>query len=176
MSHARSPRDWARWATAASLSVVGVATGCASPERGLLPTQGTLLAGEAGHPAFPVSRQGNQLVCGGCGTPLGSDGRHRIGAFLVRNLQYMRSREAFTRVASPSQARLKDVLIEAIAKIGPSKLGFRLPDEAPLAVGVDRVNQFPDPCPTDQCWRDYVKRHPQGCCIPDGVAAPDAPY
>lgn len=174
MRRARARKAWTHWATAAGLSAVAAATGCAQQ---VLPAPPPAVGGPAAAARFPIVMQGNHAACGTCGTRLSAEGRHRIGEVLVRNLRYMASSRAFTAIAAPGAPQLKTNIIEAIAKIGPSKLGFRVPAEAaPELPAGDRVNQFPDPCPTDQCWRDYVARHPNGCCIPDGVPAPDAPY
>lgn len=176
MARNRWRKRQSTWAVA-GMSALALAAGCATPaavpQAAAPDAQGAQGPQTAGAKFKALQRNGH-LECDSCGATLNAQGRHRIGETLVRAVQHMNEGKVFAQApAAPGKITLKDVVIGGIAKIGHEKLGIELPGEA---TGADRVNLFPDPCADDACWRDYVARNPNGCCVPDGVPIPDPPY
>ena len=154
------------------MSALSVAAGCVAPAVQPAPVaQGPQAAGAK----FQAVMKDGQLVCDTCGAKLNAQGRHQRGETLVRAVRYMKDPKTFAQQPTNSKLDLREVIIASIGKIGYQRLGFKLPAEATAATG-ERVNQFPDACGDDQCWRDYVKANPYGCCVPDSVPIPDPPY
>lgn len=176
MARNRWSKRQTSWAVAGA-SALAFAAGCAAPVVApQAPNQPAVGPQTAGAQFKAISRDGH-LVCDTCGATLNAQGRHRLGETLVRAVKYMNDGKAFAQApVSAGKISLKDVIVGSIGKIGYEKLGFALPTPSAPAAGVDRVNQFPDPCGDDQCWRDYVAANPSGCCVPDDVPIPDPPY
>ncbi|MEB3223510.1 MAG: hypothetical protein VKS61_15660 [Candidatus Sericytochromatia bacterium] len=175
MTQARRSLRWGRAATAAGLAAVAAATGCSQPPQAAPPTLSAIGTAKGGK-GFQAVKQGDHLVCSACGSQLNAEGRHRLGAMLVRTMQHMNTREAFTRPAQPGELQLKTVVNELIGHIGHEKLGFKIPADQQPKPAADPVNQFPVYIADRRGWQDYVAANPYGCCLPDGVPAPDAPY
>ncbi len=176
MARNRRNRRQTSWAVAGA-SALALAAGCAapavSPPAANLPAAGP----QAAAAKFKAIVRDGHLVCDACGATLNAQGRHRIGETLVRAVKYMNDGEVFAQApVTAGKITMKDVIVGSIGKIGYEKLGFKLPTQQAPAVGVDRVNQFPDPCGDDACWRNYVASNPHGCCVPDNVPIPDPPY
>lgn len=169
------------WAVA-GMSALALAAGCAQPVAAPPAAAPDGVGPQAAGPQtagakFKAIQRDGHLVCDTCGAGLNAQGRHRIGETLVRAVKYMNDGKVFAQApAAPGKITMKDVIVGGIGKIGYEKLGFALPTEQAPALASDRVNQFPDPCGDDQCWRDYVARNPGGCCVPDNVPIPDPPY
>lgn len=176
MTHARRPLRWGRAATAAGLAAVAAATGCSQPSQSGPPAQAPLAGTPKGGPGFKAIKQGNHLMCDTCGSQLNAQGRHRLGAMLVKTMRYMNTRDAFAREIGPNDLPLKTAVAELIGHIGHEKLGFKLPASSAPPAAADAVNQFPIYVADKRGWQDYVLANPYGCCLPDGVPAPDAPY
>lgn len=180
MEQRRWNRRRASWAVSGA-SALAFAAGCAAPAVAPPAAQApaadpaTVGPRTAGQQFKAVQRDGH-LVCTDCGATLNAQGRHRIGDTLVRAVQHMNEGKVFAQApAAPGKITLKDVIVGGIGRIGHEKLGMKLPGQAEGAAA-DRVNLFPDPCPDDACWRNYVAANPAGCCVPDGVPIPDPPY
>jgi len=160
--------------TAAGMSALTLAVGCGAPVAQPL-AAAPVAQDSAAKATFKAINKNGQLTCDSCGAKLNAKGHHTIGETLVRAVQYMKTPESFAQKPTTSKLDLKALVVASIGKIGYTKLGITLPADA-AAAGADRVNQFPDPCPDDECWRQYINNNPGGCCIPDGVPIPDPPY
>jgi hypothetical protein len=138
---------------------------------------------------FKTIEISGKLHCVDCGTELNSNGRHRAANLMLHNLQYLRSPQAL-KAAPPKQG---DVTLKENVMLAAIKLGIGPKMGMFDAKAVDRKLMAVNECGIDYGWGytyysfpcynasiedaiEYVRRHPQGCCLPDNVPVPDPPY